>query len=97
MAFDRRFLLLSAGEVLVVAVGDILVALVLQVIIIALFLKERRGYPVFVVGVALFAMLLTASSTIHLPLLALAAALGVSYVALILKDYRIVLRAGDTA
>ena len=95
MAFDRRFLLLCAGEVLVVAVGDLVVALILQVIVLAAFLGDRRGYPVYAAGVVLFAAVLAASGTIAL--LGLAAALGVGYALLTLYDYRLTLWAGERA
>lgn len=97
MEYDRRFLLLCAGEVLVVAVGNIAAALVLQVIVLAAFLEDRRGYLVFVPAAALYAAVLAASGTILLPLLALAGALGCGYAALTLQDYRLTLRAGGAA
>ena len=95
MAADRRFLLLCAGEVLVVAAGDLVVALVLQVIVLAAFLDHRRGYAVFAAGVILFAAALYAAGSIAL--LGLAAALGCGYVALTLQDYRLAIRAGEKA
>lgn len=94
MAFDRRFLLLCGGEVLVVAATDLFVALVLQVIVIAAFLEDRRRYGVFVVLATLFAGTIAVSGTVLLPLLALAAALGFGYIALTLQDYRLVRWAG---
>ncbi len=97
MAFDRRFLLLCGGEVLVVAATDLLVALVLQAIVLAAFLEDRRGYGVFAVASALFAGILAASGTVLLPLLALAAALGCGYLVLTLQDYRLVQWAGGGA
>ena len=97
MEYDRRFLLLCAGEVLVVAVGNIAAALVLQVIVLAAFLEDRRGYPVFVPAAALYAAVIAASGTVYLPLIALAAALGCGYLALALRDYRLVRRAGGGA
>ncbi|MDD2473576.1 MULTISPECIES: hypothetical protein [unclassified Methanoculleus] len=89
MAADRRFLLLSAGEVLVVAAGDLVAALVLQVIVLAAFLGDLRGLPVFTVAAVLFAAVIAASGTVFLPLVGLAAALGCGYVALTLRDYRL--------
>jgi len=94
---DRRFLLLCAGEVLVVAVGNLTAALILQVIVLGAFLDDRRGYWAFIPAAALFAAVIAASGTILLPLLALAAALGCGYLALTLQDYRLTLRAGGEA
>ena len=95
MAFDRRFLLLCAGEVLVVAVGDLVVALILQVIVLAAFLDERRGYQVFAAGAVLFAAVLHVTGITVL--LGLAVALGCGYLALTAYDYRLTLRAGERA
>jgi len=95
MAFDRRFLLLCAGEVLVVAVGDLVVALILQVIVLAAFLGDRRGYPVFAAGAVLFAAVLHVTGITVL--LGLAVALGCGYLALTAYDYRLTLRAGERA
>ncbi|PKL61204.1 MAG: hypothetical protein CVV31_12565 [Methanomicrobiales archaeon HGW-Methanomicrobiales-2] len=95
MAADRRFLLLCGGEVLVVAVGDLVVALVLQVIVLAAFIEHRRGYAVFAAAAVLFAAVLYAAGSIAL--LGLAVALGCGYVALTLQDYRLALRAGEKA
>jgi hypothetical protein len=91
---DRRFLLLCAGEVLVVAAGNLLAAFILQVLILAAFLDDRRGYLIFVPAAGLYAAVLAVSGTILLPLLALAVALGCGYLALTLQDYRLTLRAG---
>ena len=95
MEYDRRFLLLCAGEVLVVAVGNIAAALVLQVIVLAAFLGDLRGYPAFAAGAAAFAAVLYAAGMIAL--LGLAVALGCGYLALALRDYRLVRRAGGGA
>ncbi|MDV4343045.1 hypothetical protein HL657_07620 [Methanoculleus sp. YWC-01] len=92
MAADRRFLLLCAGEILVVAAGNLFVALVLQVIVLAAFLEHRRGYPVLAIGVAGFAAALYAAGSIAL--VALAAALGCGYLVLVLRDYRLARWAG---
>ncbi len=97
MEFDRRFLFLSAGEILVVAVGNLLIALILQVIVLGAFLTDRRGYPVFVPAAALFAVVIAVSGTVLLPLIGLAAALGCGYIALTLYDYRLVRWAGGEA
>lgn len=97
MEVDRRFLLLCGGEVLVVAVGNLAAALLLQVLILAAFLEDRRGYGVFIAAAALYAAVLVVSGTIFLPLLALAATLGCGYLALTLRDYRLTLRAGGAA
>ena len=94
---DRRFLLLCAGEVLVVAAGNLAAALILQVLILAAFLEDRRGYLVFIAGAALYAAVLAILGQVILPLLALAAALGCGYLALTLQDYRLTLRAGGEA
>ncbi|MCK9299155.1 MAG: hypothetical protein M0P21_09360 [Methanoculleus sp.] len=95
MEFDRKFLLLSLGEVLVVAAGNLLVALILQVIVLAAFLGDRRGYPVFAIAAAAFAAALYAAGMIAL--LGLAVALGCGYLALTLHDHRLALRAGGAA
>ncbi|MDD3933849.1 MAG: hypothetical protein PHP55_08310 [Methanoculleus sp.] len=94
---DRRFLLLCGGEVLVVAAGDIVVALILQVIVLAAYLGDRRGYWAFIPAAALFAAVLAVSGHVLLPLLGLAAALGCGYAVLTLQDYRLTLWAGDDA
>lgn len=93
MEIDRKFLLLCAGEVLVVAVGNILAALVLQAIVLAAFLGDLRGYPLFAAGIVLFAAALYAAGSIAL--LGLAVALGCGYLALTAYDYRLTLRAGE--
>ena len=95
MELDRTFLLLCGGEILVVAAGNLAVALVLQVTVLAAFLGDLRGYPVFAAGAAAFAAVLYAASMIAL--LGLAVALGCGYLALTLKDYRLTLRAGGRA
>jgi hypothetical protein len=90
MAADRRFLLLCAGEVLVVAAGNLALALVLQIIVLAAFLGNLRGYPVFAIVVGLFAAVLyAAGDNLLLPLLGLAVALGGGYLALTIRDYRL--------
>lgn len=89
MAVDRRFVLLCAGEILVVAVGDLLAALVLQVVALAAFLDDRRGYPVFAGVLVIFAAILSVSGRIFIPLLGVAGVLGCGYLALSLQDYRI--------
>jgi len=95
MEFDRKFLLLCGGEVLVVAVGNLAAALVLQAIILAAFLGDLRGYPVFVIGMIVFAAAVYAVGSIALP--ALAVALGCGYLALTAYDYRLARRAGERA
>jgi len=87
MPADRRFLLLCGGEILVVAAGDLVVALVLQVIVLAAVLKSRRGYPVFVLAAGLFAGVIYAAGSIAL--LGLAVALGCGYLVLVLRNYRL--------
>jgi hypothetical protein len=89
MAVDRKFLLLCAAEVLVVAVGDLFAALILQTIVLAAFLGDRRGYPAYAGAIVLFAAVLLASGRILLPLLGLTAALGGGFLALTLRDYRL--------
>ncbi|WP_332448486.1 hypothetical protein [Methanoculleus sp.] len=91
MEFDRKFLLLSLGEVLVVAAANLAVALILQVIVLAAYLGDRRGYPVFGAGAILFAAVLSISGTVAL--LVLAAALVCGYAALTAYDYRLARRA----
>jgi len=86
---DRRFLILCAGEVLVVAVGNLLAALVIQVLILAAFLDDRRGYPILIAAVALYAAVVAILGHILLSLLALAIALICGYAALTLHDYRL--------
>jgi hypothetical protein len=95
MEFDRKLLLLCGGEVLVVAVGNLLVALVLQAIVLAAFLGDLRGYPVYAAGLVLFAAAVYAVGSIALP--ALAVALGCGYLALTAYDYRLARRAGERA
>lgn len=97
MEVGRRFLLLCAGEVLVVAVGNLAAALILQVLILAAFLEDRRGYWVFIVAAALYTAVLAVGGHVLLPLLALAGALGCGYLALTLYDYRLTLRSGGAA
>ncbi|NLB01477.1 MAG: hypothetical protein GX837_11095 [Methanomicrobiales archaeon] len=97
MEFDRRFLLLCAGEVLVVAMTNLIAALVLQMIVLAAFLDDREGYWLFAIPTALFAGIIAVSGTVLLPLLGLAAALGCGYAVLTLKDYRLVRWAGGEA
>jgi hypothetical protein len=94
---DRRFLLLCAGEVLVVAVGNLTAALILQVIVLGAFLDDRRGYWAFIPAAALYAAVIAILGQVILPLLALAAALGCGYLALTLYDYRLTLWAGGEA
>ncbi|MCK9299721.1 MAG: hypothetical protein M0P21_12285 [Methanoculleus sp.] len=97
MEADRRFLLLCGGEVLVVAAGNILAALVLQVIVLAVFLEDRRGSWVLVPAVVLYAAAIVASGHVLLTLLGLAVALGCGYLVLTLHDYRLTLWAGERA
>jgi hypothetical protein len=95
MEFDRTFLLLCGGEILVVAAGNLAIALVLQAIVLAAFLGDLRGYPAFAAGAAAFAAVLYAAGMIAL--LGLAVALGCGYLALTLKDYRLARWAGGEA
>jgi len=95
MEFDRRFLPLCAGEVLVVAAGSVVAAFIIQVVVLALYLEDRRGYPVYAVAAALFAAAVVAGGVASL--LVLAAALVCGYLALSLYDYRISLRARGEA
>lgn len=97
MAADRRFLLLCTAEVLVVAADSLVIALILQMIILAAFIEYRRGYGTFVVAAAAFAGVIAVSSTVIYPLLALAGALGCGYLALSLKDYWLTRWAGGGA
>jgi len=91
MITNRQFFLLCGGEVLVVAAGSLAAALVIQVIVLAAFLGDRRGYPAFAGGVLVFAAVLHAAGMIAL--LAVAGALGCGYLVLTLRDYRLVRRA----
>jgi hypothetical protein len=95
MEFDRRFLPLCAGEVLVVAAGSVVAAFIIQVVVLALYLEDRRGYPVYAVAAALFAAAVVAGGVASL--LVLAAALVCGYLALSLYDYRLSLRARGEA
>ena len=95
MEFDRKFLLLCGSEVLVVAAGNLAAALILQVIVLAAFLGDRRGYPVYAAGVVLFAAVLHVTGITVL--LGLAAALGCGYLVLTLYDYRLARWAGERA
>ena len=97
MEADRRFLLLCTGEVLIVALGNLAAALILQIFILALYLDDRRGYPVFIAAMVLYAAVIAASGRILLPLLALAVALVCGYLALSLYDYRLSLWARGEA
>ncbi len=94
MEADQRFLILCGGEILAVAAGNLAVALILQILILAVFLDDRRGYPVFIAAAALYAAAVAISGHILLPLLALGVALGCGYLALTLYDYRLTLWAG---
>ncbi len=89
MAIDRRFVLLCAGEILVVAAGDLLAALIFQVVVFAAFLDDRRGYPVFAGVLVVFAAFLSVSGRIFIPLLGVAGVLGCGYLALGLQGYRV--------
>jgi hypothetical protein len=97
MEADRRFLLLCTGEVLIVALGNLATALILQIFILALYLDDRRGYPVFIAAMVLYAAVIAASGRILLPLLALAVAFVCGYLALSLYDYRLSLWARGEA
>ena len=89
MEVDRTFLLLCGGEVLVGAAGNLAAALVLQAIVLAAFLGDLRGYPVFAAGMIVFAAAVYAAGSIAL--LGLAVALGCGY------HYRLARRAGERA
>jgi hypothetical protein len=95
MEVDRTFLLLCGGEVLVVAAGNLAAALVLQAIVLAAFLGDLRGYPVFAAGMIVFAAAVYAAGSIAL--LGLAVALGCGYLGLTAYDYRLARRAGERA
>jgi len=94
---DRRFLILCAGEILVIAVGNLLAALVIQILVLAAFLDDRRGYPIFIAAVALYAAAVAVLGHILLSLIALAVVLVCGYAALTLHDYRLTLWAGGSA
>jgi len=95
MEIDRKFLLLSLAEVLVVAVDNLILALILQVIALGAFIGDRRGYPVFVAGAVLFAAVVAIAGNVAL--IGLAAALGVGYLILTFYDYRLTRWAGGEA
>ena len=97
MEIDRKFLLLSLAEVLVVAVDNLILALILQVIALGAFIGDRRGYWAFMPAAALFAAVIAVFGTVLLPLLVLAAALGCGYALLTLYDYRLTTWAGGEA
>lgn len=94
---DRRFLILCAGEILVIAVGNLLAALVIQILVLAAFLDDRRGYTIFIAAVALYAAAVAVLGHILLSLIALAVVLVCGYAALTLHDYRLTLWAGGSA
>ncbi len=95
MEIDRKFLLLCAAEVLVVAVDNLILALILQVIALGAFVGDRRGYPVFVAGAILFAAVVASAGNVAL--IGLAAALGCGYLILTFYDYRLTRWAGGEA
>jgi len=95
MEIDRKFLLLCAAEVLVVAVDNLILALILQVIALGAFIGDRRGYPVFVAGAILFAAVVASAGNVAL--IGLAAALGCGYLILTFYDYRLTRWAGGEA
>ena len=95
MEIDRKFLLLSLAEVLVVAVDNLILALILQVIALGAFVGDRRGYPVFVAGAILFAAVVASAGNVAL--IGLAAALGCGYLILTFYDYRLTRWAGGEA
>ncbi|WP_292520563.1 hypothetical protein [Methanoculleus sp.] len=97
MATDRRFILLCTAEVLVVAAGNIVAALILQMIVLAAFIEYRRGFATFAAATIAFSGVIAVSSTVSFPLLALAGALGCGYLALLLQDYRLARWAGGEA
>ncbi|NLA32085.1 MAG: hypothetical protein GX880_09770 [Methanomicrobiales archaeon] len=97
MELDRRFLILAGGEILAITAGNLLVALILQPIILAPLLDDRRGYPVFIVAAALYAAGVAIFGHILLSLIALAVVLVCGYAALTLHDYRLTLWAGGSA
>ncbi|NLM30499.1 MAG: hypothetical protein GX216_08785 [Methanomicrobiales archaeon] len=94
---DRRFLLLCAGEVLVVAVGNLLAALVIQILVLAAFLDDRRSYPVLIAAVALYAATVAILGHVLLSLIVLAVILICGYAVLTLHDYRLTQWAGGSA
>jgi hypothetical protein len=79
----------------VVAAGSVVAAFIIQVVVLALYLEDRRGYPVYAVAAALFAAAVVAGGVASL--LVLAAALVCGYLALSLYDYRLSLRARGEA
>lgn len=94
---DRRFLILCGGEILVIAAGNIIAAFIIQVIVIAALLDDRRDYPIFIAAAALYALVIAVVDHVLLSLLALAVALICGYAALTLYDYRLTVRAGGSA
>ena len=94
---DRRFLILCGGEILAVAAGNLVVALILQPLILAAFLEDRRGYPVFILAAVLYAVAIAVLGHVLLALIALGVVLACGYAALSLYDYRLTLWAGGSA
>ena len=94
---DRRFLILCGGEILVIAAGNIIAAFIIQVIVIAALLDDRRGYPIFIAAAALYALVIWILGHVLLSLIALALALTCGYAALTLYDYRLTIQAGGSA
>lgn len=88
---DRRFLILAGGEILAVAAGSLIVALILQPIILAAFLDDRRGYHVFILAAVLYAVAVAILGHVILSLIALGVVLGCGYAVLSLYDYRLAL------
>ncbi len=97
MEFDRRFLILCGGEILVIAVGNLLAALIIQILVLAAFLDDRRGYPIFIAAVVLYALVVAILGHVLLSLIALAVVLVCGYAALTLHDYRLTVQAGGSA
>lgn len=89
MEFDQRFLILAGGEILAVAAGSLLVALILQPIILAVFLDDRKGYLVFILAAILYAATVAILGHVVLSLIALGVVLGCGYAVLSLYDYRL--------
>ncbi len=89
--------LMCLADRMITVSGNLAAALILQIFILALYLDDRRGYPVFIAAMVLYAAVIAASGRILLPLLALAVAFVCGYLALSLYDYRLSLWARGEA
>ena len=66
-------------------------------LILAAFLEDRRGYPVFILAAVLYAVAVAVLGHVLLALIALGVVLVCGYAILSLYDYRLTLWAGGSA